>query len=47
MARLVHKDIANSLKFARLWGGGQFAGQQVSAEHLVRDGDIIELHSNS
>ena len=47
VARLVHKDIANSLKFARLWGGGQFAGQQVSAEHLVRDGDIIELHSNS
>ena len=47
VARLVHKDIASSLKFARLWGGGQFAGQQVSAEHLVCDGDIIELHSNS
>ena len=47
VARLVHKDIAHSLKFARLWGGGQFAGQRVSAEHQVADGDIIELHSGS
>ena len=47
VARLVHKDIAESLKYARLWGGGQFAGQQVSAEHQVSDGDIIELHSDS
>ena len=47
VARLVHKDIAHSLKFARLWGGGQFAGQRVSAEYQVADGDIIELHSGS
>ena len=47
VARLVHKDIAHSLKFARLWGGGQFAGQRVSAEYQVADGDIIELHSSS
>ena len=47
VAQLVHKDIAQSLKFARLWGGGQFAGQQVSAEHQLTDGDIIELHSDS
>ena len=46
VARLVHKDIAHSLKFARLWGGGQFAGQRVSAEYQVADGDIIELHSD-
>jgi hypothetical protein len=47
VAHLVHKDIAHSLKFARLWGGGQFAGQRVSAEYQVADGDIIELHGNS
>ena len=46
VARLVHKDIAHSLKFARLWGGGQFTGQRVSAEYQVADGDIIELHSD-
>jgi hypothetical protein len=47
VARLVHKDIAQSLKFARLWGGGQFAGQRVSPEHQVTDGDIIEIYSGA
>ncbi len=44
VARLVHKDIAEKLKFARLWGSGQFDGQQVGPEHLVADRDIVELH---
>jgi ribosome-interacting GTPase 1 len=44
VARLVHKEIAESLKFARVWGSGQFDGQQVGADHPVLDGDIIELH---
>src|SRR5215472_16994097 len=29
VARLVHQDVAQSLKFARLWGSGAFDGQQV------------------
>jgi ribosome-interacting GTPase 1 len=44
VARLVHKEIAESLKFARVWGSGQFDGQQVGADHPVADGDIVELH---
>ena len=41
----VHRDLADKLKFARLWGAsGQFAGQQVSRDHPVRDGDVLELH---
>jgi ribosome-interacting GTPase 1 len=44
VARLVHKEIAESLKFARVWGSGQFDGQQVGADHPVVDGDIVELH---
>jgi len=43
-ARLVHKDIARSLKYARLWGSGQFDGQQVGPDHLLADCDVIELH---
>jgi ribosome-interacting GTPase 1 len=43
VARLVHKEIAESLKFARVWGSGQFDGQQVGADHAVADGDIVEL----
>ena len=44
LARLVHKEVAESLKFARVWGSGQFDGQQVGADHPVADGDILELH---
>ncbi len=45
VAGLVHKDIAASLKFARLWGSGAFDGQQVSGDHPVADGDVLELHA--
>ena len=45
VARLVHKDVARSLKYARVWGTASFDGQQVGPEHAVVDGDILELHS--
>jgi ribosome-interacting GTPase 1 len=44
VARLVHKDIAGSLRYARAWGTGVFDGQQVGPEHTVADRDVIELH---
>ena len=45
VARLIHKDFARSLKYAKLWGrSGQFSGQQVGRDHRVNDGDIIEIH---
>jgi ribosome-interacting GTPase 1 len=45
VARLVHADIAASLKYARVWGSGEFDGQQVGPEHRVADGDVLELHA--
>ena len=44
VARLVHKDIAGSFKYARAWGSSVFDGQQVGPEHLLADADIVELH---
>jgi hypothetical protein len=44
VARLVHKDIAGSLRYARAWGEGVFDGQQVGPEHALADRDVIELH---
>ena len=44
VARLVHKDIAGSLKYARAWGSGVFDGQQVGPEHPLADADVVELH---
>lgn len=45
VARLVHKDIASTFQFGRLWGSGAFDGQQVGADHRVADGDVVELHA--
>jgi ribosome-interacting GTPase 1 len=44
VARLVHKDVANALRYARLWGHSSHDGQQVGREHVVSDGDVVELH---
>jgi ribosome-interacting GTPase 1 len=44
VARLIHKDIARSLKFARIWGTEVFDGQQVGPDHVVADRDLVELH---
>jgi ribosome-interacting GTPase 1 len=45
VARLVHKDLAHSLKYARVWGKSGFGGQQVGREHPLADGDVVELHT--
>jgi uncharacterized protein len=45
VARLVHKDIAESFRFARMWGTQVFDGQQVGAEQPVTDGDVVEIHA--
>ncbi len=44
VAKLVHKDFARDLKFARMWGSEVYDGQQVGHDHLVADGDLVELH---
>ncbi len=46
-ARLVHKDFAENLKFARLYRAEQGPspqGMMVERSHLVRDGDVLEFH---
>lgn len=45
VARLVHKDIAEGFRFARMWGRNVFDGQQVGADQPVADGDVVELHA--
>jgi len=45
LARTVHKDVEERLKYARLWGSGRFDGQQVERHHVLLDRDIVELHA--
>jgi len=42
-AAAVHKDFAANLKSARVWGRKTFDGQLVPKDHVLEDGDIIEL----
>jgi hypothetical protein len=39
----VHKDFLENLKVARVWGHGVFDGQLVGREHVLHDGDVVEL----
>jgi ribosome-interacting GTPase 1 len=41
----VHQDFAQNMKSARVWGkSAAFEGQTVSREHVLQDGDIVELN---
>jgi ribosome-interacting GTPase 1 len=43
-AAAIHKSFARRMKYARIWGSGRFDGVQVKRDHVLEDGDIIELH---
>jgi ribosome-interacting GTPase 1 len=43
-ARSIHKEFAEKLQFAKIWGKHIFDGQRVMADHVVEDGDILEFH---
>jgi len=40
----VHKDFAANMKYARIWGSGKHDGVMAKRDHILKDGDIIELH---
>lgn len=44
VAAMVHKDFAEHLKFARIWGTEKYDGQMVPRAYVVQEGDVIELH---
>jgi ribosome-interacting GTPase 1 len=39
----VHQDFVQDLKSARVWGKGVFDGQLVGRDHVLHDGDVVEL----
>lgn len=44
LAAKVHKDFVDKLRIARVWGTAVFDGQMVQRDHVLQDGDIVELH---
>ena len=44
LAHVVHRQLAEKLKSARIWGAGVHDGQNTQRDHVLNDKDIIELH---
>lgn len=42
-AAKVHRDFVTQLKSARVWGTGVYDGQPVGRDHVLHDGDVVEL----
>jgi len=46
LALAVHKELAERVTYARIWGSAAlFDGQQVDRDHVLTDRDVVELHS--
>jgi len=44
VARTIHHDLAESCRGARVWGpSARFEGQRVGRDHVVADGDVVEI----
>jgi ribosome-interacting GTPase 1 len=44
LATAIHRQLAEKLKSARIWGTGVYDGQNAQRSHVLNDKDIIELH---
>jgi len=44
MASEIHRDFADRLRFARVWGTGKYPGQQVAKDYILSDKDVLEIH---
>lgn len=45
LAREIHRDLEQSLRFAKVWGTGVFEGQTVKRDHELHDADVVEIHA--
>ncbi len=45
LAAKVHRDLAKTLKHAKVWGSSAQDGQTVGREHVLADRDVVELHA--
>lgn len=43
LARTIHKDFSDNLKYARVWGSGKIDGMKAQRDYELKDRDIVEL----
>ncbi len=46
VARRIHSDLAEYFLYARVWGpSAKYPGEKVGPDHVVEDGDVVEIHA--
>jgi ribosome-interacting GTPase 1 len=43
LASKIHKDFIEKFKYARVWGKNVYDGQMVQRDHILQDGDVVEV----
>lgn len=46
VAELIHKDLANTFKNAKVWGSQVHDGTVVKGDYVIHDRDIVEIHAS-
>jgi ribosome-interacting GTPase 1 len=44
-ATMIHKEVGEMMTYARLWGQDAYAGQRIERDHILKDGDVLEVHT--
>jgi uncharacterized protein len=45
VAELVHRDLAENFKYARVWGSEVIGGSTYKGDYIVHDKDVVEIHT--
>ncbi len=45
LAKLIHSQLYEAFRFARIWGSSKFPGERVGASHILHDKDVVEIHA--
>ncbi len=47
LAEHIHSDMVEYFVYAKVWGpSAKYPGERVGLDHVLEDGDIVEIHSN-
>ncbi len=46
VAERIHSRLVKGFRYAKIWGpSAKYPGQRVGGDHVVKDGDIVEIHA--
>ncbi|MCD6488544.1 MAG: TGS domain-containing protein [Desulfurococcales archaeon] len=46
VAKSIHKDFVKAFQYAKIWGKSvKYPGERVGMDHVLEDGDIVEIHT--